>query len=53
MKLYKFKSLEDKEKKKHVKEIIEGEKLYCADYCKLNDPFEGLLLKLLNKVLFL
>lgn len=38
MKFYKFKSLEQIE---HTYEIIEKEQLYCADYRKLNDPFEG------------
>jgi len=38
MKFYKFKSLEQI---KYAFDIIEKEQLYCADYGKLNDPFEG------------
>lgn len=38
MKFYKFKSLEQIE---YPFEIIDKEQLYCADYGKLNDPFEG------------
>lgn len=39
MNFYKFKSLECIE---HASDIIINEQLYCADYDKLNDPFEGL-----------
>lgn len=38
MKFYKFKSLEQFE---YTSDIIEKEQLYCTDYGKLNDPFEG------------
>ncbi len=38
MKLYKFRSLCDKK----ALDIIKNERLYCSDYKKLNDPFEGL-----------
>lgn len=37
--LYKFKSLQNIE---HALDIILNERLYCALYDKLNDPFEGL-----------
>ena len=41
MKLYKYKSLTNLE---HVLDIILCEKLFCALYNELNDPFEGLFL---------
>lgn len=40
MKLYKFKSLNDFDR---VLDIIVCERLYCAPYRELNDPFEGML----------
>jgi len=49
MRLYKFKSLE---KIRYANEIIEEEKLYCADYCKLNDPFEGLFFEIIKQGAF-
>lgn len=39
MKFYKFKSLE---KIEYASDIIKNERLYCTDFDKLNDPFEGL-----------
>ena len=46
MRLYKFKCLE---KIKYVNEIIEEEKLYCSEYSKLNDPFEGLFFEIIKQ----
>lgn len=45
MKLYKYKSLVNFE---YVRDIIVSERLFCAAYDKLNDPFEGLFLTTLN-----
>ncbi|TET22111.1 MAG: DUF2971 domain-containing protein [Candidatus Aminicenantes bacterium] len=42
MKLYKFRSLCGQKALKNALDIIENERLYCSDYKKLNDPFEGL-----------
>ena len=39
MEFYKFKSLKPF---KYASDIIMNERLYCANYGKLNDPFEGL-----------
>lgn len=39
MTFYKFKSLENIQ---HASDIIKNERLYCEDFDKLNDPFEGL-----------
>lgn len=41
MKLYKYKSLRDFE---FFLDIIINERLYCSEYQKLNDPFEGVFL---------
>jgi hypothetical protein len=41
MKLYKYRSLANLE---HTLDILLNEKLHCAPYDKLNDPFEGLFL---------
>jgi hypothetical protein len=41
MKLYKYRSLENLE---HVLDILLNERLHCAPYDKLNDPFEGVFL---------
>ena len=45
MNLYKFKSLENIE---FALDIILHEQLYCADYDKLNDPFEGLFFTIIR-----
>lgn len=42
MKLYKFRSLYGQKARKYALDIIKNERLYCSDYKKLNDPFEGL-----------
>ena len=34
---------------KYASEIIEKEQLYCADYGKLNDPFEGLFFTIIRQ----
>lgn len=39
MRLYKFKSVANID---HCKDIIQNERLYCADWSTLNDPAEGL-----------
>lgn len=49
MKLYKFKSLEHIE---YASDIIINEQLYCADYDKLNDPFEGLFFAIIRSGAF-
>lgn len=49
MRLYKFKSLENI---KFVLDIILYERLYCANYGKLNDPFEGLFFNIIRKGAF-
>lgn len=41
MKLYKYRSLENFE---YILDILLNERLYCAPYDKLNDPFEGVFL---------
>ena len=45
MLLYKYRSLKNFE---YVLDIILNERLYCAPYDKLNDPFEGLFLSTLD-----
>lgn len=45
MNFYKFKSLENIE---YAFDIIINERLYCADYEKLNDPFEGLFFSIIR-----
>lgn len=40
VRLFKYKSLENLD---HVLDILENERIYCAKYCQLNDPFEGIL----------
>lgn len=41
MKLYKYRSLEHLE---YTLDILQNERLHCAPYDKLNDPFEGIFL---------
>jgi len=45
MNLYKFRSLKNIE---FASDIILHERLYCADYNKLNDPFEGLFFTIIR-----
>lgn len=44
MKLYKYRSLEHMD---HALDIIVNGRLYCPEYSDLNDPFEGLFIKMI------
>lgn len=46
--LYKFKPLISEENKEHIKDIIDNNRLHCANYKKLNDPFEGLFYEIVR-----
>jgi hypothetical protein len=48
MKLYKFRAFEQLE---FVLDIVLNERLYCAGYAELNDPFEGMFQEILPKPL--
>jgi len=43
--LYKYRSLANLE---HILDIILNQRLHCSIYPELNDPFEGLLIKITN-----